>query len=174
MSEERTPSPSVHEAVASFPDRAHFHRAVRALLRAGFVPSELSVLATHDALATAGEPTEGEEETFPSGLTDEIRFVEPLTAAGLILASAGPLAAVVAGLIAAGLGAAALKEFFDVTTSPPHREDFRVALDSGSVLLWVRCEDALKEAKAKQILAKSGGQNLHVHRRPPHPREARA
>jgi hypothetical protein len=172
MSEETAPSPAVREAVASFPDREHFHRAVRALLAAGFVPSDLSVLATHDALATAGEPVGEKPGILPVGLTDEIRFIEPLTAAGIILWSAGPIAAVIAGLIGAGLGAAALKELFDSTTAPRHREDFRAALDAGAVLLWVRCEDAQQEAKAKRILARAGGRNRHVHTRPPHPGEA--
>src|SRR6516165_83182 len=56
MTEVPASLPSVREAVASFPDRRHFHMAVANLLAAGFAPSDLSVLATHDSLATAGEP----------------------------------------------------------------------------------------------------------------------
>ncbi len=161
----------MREAVASFPDREHFDRAVRALLASGFASTDLSVLASHDALATAGEPAGGERHILPGGLTDEIRFIEPLTAAGLILWSAGPIAAVIAGLIGAGLGAAALKELFDSTAAPRHREEFGAALAAGAVLLWVRCGDAQQEAKAKRILKNAGGRNIHVHARPPHPGE---
>ena len=39
-----TSFPVVREAVASFPDRAHFRRAVSALLAAGFEPTDLSVI----------------------------------------------------------------------------------------------------------------------------------
>lgn len=172
MSEDRAPSSPVREAVASFPDRQHFHRAVRELLAAGFAASDLSVLATHDALATAGEPVLREKQTFPGGLTDEIRFIEPLTAAGIVLLAAGPIAAVVAGLIGAGLGAAALKEVFDTAAAPPHQEDFQAALEAGSVLLWARCTNPQKEARAKRIMKSAGGQNIHVHARPPHPGES--
>src|SRR5262245_43965303 len=51
----QTSFPVIREAVASFPDRAHFRRAVSALLAAGFAPSELSVLASHQPLAAAEE-----------------------------------------------------------------------------------------------------------------------
>ena len=49
------PFPVIREAVASFPDREHFRRAVSALLAAGFESSELSVLATHRPLSAAEE-----------------------------------------------------------------------------------------------------------------------
>ena len=58
MAESSPHFPVIREAVASFPDRQHFHRAVANLLAAGFDTSDLSVLATHDSLAVAGEPPE--------------------------------------------------------------------------------------------------------------------
>jgi hypothetical protein len=172
MNEDAASSPAVREAVASFADRQHFHRAVGALLAAGFAPSDLSVLASHDALSTAGEPESGKHELLPAGLSDEIRFIDPLTAAGIILLSAGPIAAAAALLVGAGLGAAALKELFERTTAPLHREEFRKALAAGAVLLWVRCEDAEKESRALHILGKAGGRDCHTHTRAPHPGEA--
>ena len=52
---ETSPSfPVIREAVASFPDREHFRRAVSDLLAAGFDTADLSVLASHDPLAAAG------------------------------------------------------------------------------------------------------------------------
>ena len=69
--------PVVREAVASFPDRGHFHRAVSGLLAAGFAASDLSVLASHDALAAAGEPGGAERSIVPAGLSDEIKYVHP-------------------------------------------------------------------------------------------------
>ena len=56
MAESSPSFPVIREAVGSFPDREHFHRAVQNLLAAGFAPSDLSVLASHDSLTTAGEP----------------------------------------------------------------------------------------------------------------------
>ena len=59
MTETPASFPIVREAVASFPDRDPFHRAVSSLLGAGFETSDLSVLASHDSLATASEPDRG-------------------------------------------------------------------------------------------------------------------
>src|SRR5947207_3996900 len=51
MAESSSSFPIIREAVASFPDREHFHRAVANLLAAGFDTADLSVLASHDSLA---------------------------------------------------------------------------------------------------------------------------
>lgn len=163
---------AVREAVASFPDRAHFRTAVSGLLAAGFAPSDLSVLASHDALATAGEAAGMEPEVVPAGLSEELKYIGPLTIAGIILISGGPIAATVAALVGAGLGGAALKELFDRYTAPRHAEDFAAALAAGAALLWARCEDGERETTALRIMSEAGGRNVHMHSRPPHPGEA--
>jgi len=158
--------PVIREAVASLPDRDHFHRAVSSLLAAGFAPSDLSVLASHDSLAAAGEPGGAEGSIVPAGLSDEIKYIAPLTIAGIVLLSGGPIAAVVAALVGAGLGGAALKELFDDYTAPRHSEDFRAALSAGAALLWVRCGDPDRELSATRILEEAGGRHVHIHGRP--------
>ena len=67
MTEAATPFPVIREAVASFPDREHFHRAVGNLLAAGFGATDLSVLASHDSLAAAHEPGGREPKLLPAG-----------------------------------------------------------------------------------------------------------
>ena len=161
--------PVIREAVASFPDREHFHRAVGNLLAAGFDPADLSVLASHDSLAAAHEPGGREPKLLPAGLADEIKYLAPLTIAGIILLSGGPIAATVAALVGAGLGGAALKELFDEYTAPRHAQDFEAALHTGAALLWARCEDAERELTATRILEEAGGRDVHVHGRPPRP-----
>jgi len=161
--------PIIREAVASFPDREHFHNAVSNLLAAGFETSDLSVLASHDSLAAAGEPSAGGPKIMPAGLSDEIKYIAPLTVAGVILLSGGSIAATIAALVGAGLGGAALKELFDDYTAPRHSEDFRAALEAGAALLWVRCEDADRELTATRILEEAGGRHVHVHGRAPRP-----
>ena len=163
MSEAAAPLPVVREAVASFPDRAHFHRAVTNLLAAGFAQTDLSVLASHDSLAAAGEPSGGKPSLLPAGLTDEINYIGPLTLAGFIILSGGPIAIALATLVGAGLGGAALKELFDDFTAPRHSEDFQAALQAGAALLWVRCDDPEREAIATRILEEAGGRHVHVH-----------
>jgi hypothetical protein len=163
--------PVIREAVASFPDREHFHRAVANLLAAGFDPTDLSVLASHDSLAAAHEPGGLEPKLLPPGLADEIKYIAPLTLAGFIVLSGGPITATVAALVGAGLGGAALKELFDDYTAPRHSQDFEAALRAGAALLWVRCEDAEREITATRILEEAGGRHVHVHGRPPRPAE---
>src|SRR5207248_10805560 len=106
----QTGFPVIREAVASFPDRAHFRRAVSDLLAAGFEPSDLSVLASHKPLSAAEEKR---GDLIAAGLSDELKYIGPLTVAGIILVSGGPIAATVAAAVGAGLGGAALKELFD-------------------------------------------------------------
>jgi hypothetical protein len=156
-------SPVIREAVASFPDRSHFRNAVAALLAAGFAPSDLSVLASHEALSAAEEQP---GDLIAAGLTDEIKYIGPLTIAGIILISGGPIAATLAALVGAGLGGAALKELFDDYAAAPHREEFAAALAAGAVLLWVRCADPEFEARALRKLDEAGGRHAHIHGRP--------
>ena len=156
-----TPSfPVIREAVASFPDREHFRDAVKALLAGGFAPTDLSVLASHKPLSAA-EDEPG--ELIAAGLTDEIKYIGPLTVAGIILISGGPIAATVAALVGAGLGGAALKELFDDYAAAPHREEFAEALAEGAALLWVRCADPDLELRASRILEEAGGRHVHIH-----------
>jgi hypothetical protein len=167
MAESSPSFPVMREAVASFPDREHFHHAVSNLLAAGFATSDLSVLASHDSLAAAGEPAAREPTLLPAGLADEIKYIAPLTVAGIVVLSGGPIAAAVAAIVGAGLGGAALKELFDDYTAPRHTEDFRAALAAGAALLWVRCEDPDRELRATRILEEASGRHVHVHGRTP-------
>ncbi|MGH7046051.1 MAG: hypothetical protein ACREE2_06635 [Stellaceae bacterium] len=166
MAKAAAPFPVVREAVASFPDRAHFHRAVSDLLAAGFATGDLSVLASHDPLTTAGEPMGGERSLLPAALSEEVNYIAPLTVAGIVLLSGGPIAAIAAALVGAGLGGAALKQLFDDYTAPRHSADFRAALEVGAALLWVRCEDPDRELTATRILEAAGGRYVHTHARP--------
>src|SRR5215472_6618339 len=139
MSEVAKPFPVIREAVASFPDREHFRNAVSALFAAGFERSDLSVLASHDSLAVADDAARTPKELLRGGLSDEIKYIAPLTVAGIIVLSGGPIAIALAALVGAGLGGAALKELFDDYTASRHSEDFAAALKGGAALLWVRC-----------------------------------
>jgi hypothetical protein len=161
--------PIIREAVASFADQAHFRRAVDDLLTAGFAPSDLSVLAAHASLDAAGALADAKKEAYrwlPSGLTEEMKFLGPLTIAGIIVLSGGPIAAGIAALVGAGLGGAALKEILDRYTAGHHSEEFAAALAAGAVLLWARCEDSERELSATRILEEAGGRNVHIHGRP--------
>src|SRR5208282_6328016 len=167
MTEAAKSFPVIREAVASFPDREHFRNAVSALLAARFDRTDLSVLASHDSLAVAEARTEGGTGILPAGLSAEIKYVAPLTVAGIIVLSGGPIAIALAALVGAGLGGAALKELFDDYTASRHSDDFAAALKAGAALLWVRCRDPDSELEATRILEEAGGNHVHVHGRSP-------
>ena len=169
MSEAAKSFPVIREAVASFSDREHFRNAVSALLAGGFAHDDLSVLASHDSLAVADEAAGTPKEVVRAGLTDEIKYIAPLTVAGIIVLSGGPIALTIAALVGAGLGGAALKEFFDDYTAARHSEDFVAALKAGAALLWVRCPDPDSELAATRILEEAGGRHVHVHGRSARP-----
>src|SRR6185437_13700325 len=123
------------------------------LVAAGFDRSDLSVLASRQPLA-ASEEARG--ELIAAGLSDELKYIAPLTVAGIVLISGGPIAATVAAVVGAGLGGAALKELLDDWAAAPHRADVEAALKAGAALLWVRCDDPETELSATRILEEAG------------------
>src|SRR5438067_11386973 len=131
MAESTAAFPVIREAVASFQDREHFRQAVSQLLAAGFEPADLSVLASHKPLAAAEEHR---GDLIAAGLTDEIKYIAPLTVAGIVLISGGPIAATVAAPVGAGLVGAALKELFDAYTAAPQRQEVGAAVQAGPPL----------------------------------------
>lgn len=156
---------TVTEVVARFQDRDHFEAAVDALTDAGFAATDLSVLDTHESLAS----TESREEAWRArlaGLTEEVKYVGPIATAGLIALAAGPVGAAVAGLVGAGVGVAAVRELLEESQATPHTEEFARALEYGTVLLWVRAETPDLQARAQTILSEKGGEDIHVHSRP--------
>jgi hypothetical protein len=126
--------PLVREAVASFPSRTAFDRAVAELRAAGFPPEDISVLASHQGVAAA----EGEIDAASASLAPEIKYIAPLTVAGIVMISGGPIAAALAALVGAGLGGAAVKELLDGFAAGRHRDEFAAAVEAGALLLWVR------------------------------------
>src|SRR5260221_10160050 len=167
--------PVIREAVAAFAGKTELRDAVTRLLASGFKPADLSVLATHDSLEVAGgvpgyRGTPG--STLLSGLTDEVNFLGPLTVAGIVLLSGGPVAAAIGALVAAGLGGAAVKELLHRYAANQHSAEFAAALQSGAVLPWVRVADPQLEAAAVRILEEAGGRHAHMHARTAQTEEA--
>lgn len=154
----------ITEVVGRFSGRDSFQSAVEALQAAGFSESDLSVLDTHETLAAAGTSGEAWQRTL-AGLVGEIKFMGPIGAAGLIAISSGPIGATVAGLIAAGLSGAALAEALADMRATPATEEFARALESGTILLWVRAENAGRQESAEEILRHYGAEDVHRHTR---------
>lgn len=152
------------EVVGTFADREHFQAAVDSLLKAGFARTDLSVLSSHESIDVAGR----EARSWKDGLITllgELKYEGPLVAAGLIALAAGPVGATIAGLVAAGVGGAAVKELLDEVSALPDSEEFAKELAAGGVILWVSVTDAAAEDKAKAALHASSARNIHVFER---------
>lgn len=161
-------APSHREAVAAFAEKRQFLEAVRALLGAGFDRADLSVLASHQSLEIAGNVPgypDSPDATFAASLADELRYLVPISIAGIVFLAGGPIEAALAALVAAGLGGAAVKELLDRIGAWRHSADFAAALAAGAVLLWVRVKDDAAAAAAMNILAAAGGRHVHLQTR---------
>jgi hypothetical protein len=159
-----TDQEAVTEVVGRFMARDDFTQAVENLLQAEFAPSDLSVLDTHEALSAAGSSGEAWQSAL-AGLVGEIKYVGPVTAAGLIAVATGPVGAAISAAVAAGLTGAALAELLETVRATPHTESFARALEAGALLLWVRAADDEREATAREILSRHGAQDVHRHQR---------
>jgi hypothetical protein len=135
------------EVVGRFADRESFQSAVEALRAAGFEPSDLSVLDSHESLLAA-QPDKAAWTQTLSGLVGEIKYMGPLGAAGLIVTGA------------------ALRELLEDIKATPHTETFARALEVGAVLLWVRAETKTRQAQATAALRDAGAADVHLHERP--------
>ncbi len=157
-------SHTIREVVGILADRAQFEQAVTDLLAAGFTRADLSLLSSHESIDAAGREGKSWRDAAVA-LVGELRYEGPLVAAGLIALAAGPVGAVIAAAVAAGVGGVAVKELLDEVTSAPDTEDFARALAAGSIILWVCASTEAQEQKAKDILAGIGASNVHVHER---------
>jgi len=159
-----TPQGGVREAVASFATEAQFRGAVKRLLAAGFAPTDLSILTSHDSLEVAGQVPGYRAkpgQSLLAGLTEEAGLLQPLQVAGFSALSGGPVAAAIAGLLTVGIGALGLGDVIEKFAANRHRADYEAALRAGGVLLWVKVTPE-QEWKALMILGDSGGANAHI------------
>lgn len=158
------PDPETLEVVGRFSDKESFKAAVEALRAAGFERSDLSVLDTHESLSASETPREAWSQSL-AGLVGEIKYVGPITTAGLIAIATGQVGMAIAGIVAAGLTGVALRELLEEIRATPHTEAFARALEGGALLLWVAAADAEREALATRIVAEKGAADVHTHRR---------
>jgi uncharacterized membrane protein YeaQ/YmgE (transglycosylase-associated protein family) len=152
---------TITEVVGLFGDRESFDGAVAGLLDAGFERSELSVLASHEAIEAAGRPRKDWRDAF-TAIAGEAKYEWPIVASGAVVLAGGPLASTLAGLVGAAVGGVAVKELLDEMTAQPHTADFARSLEAGAVILWVRADDAGRRAVADAALRANGGRNIHT------------
>ena len=151
------------EVVGLFAGRQSFEAAIEALTAAGFERADLSVLGSHESIDAAGTPGKPWRDVL-TALVGELKYEVPMVASGAVLLAGGPMAAIIAGLVAATVGGIAAKEIVDEVTSSPHTEDFARSLEAGGLILWVRVANGDRERVATRILTDHGATNVHTHK----------
>lgn len=155
----------VVEVVGLFENRHTFDCAVEALLTGGFSRTAISVLASHTSLAASEPPPTVPQDDALAALVGELSFAFPLETAGLLTVVGGPITGLMAGLMAAGLGSMAIKDYLDELTSHPDTDAFARALEEGGLIVWVQVDDEAGEMRAADILTAEGAVNVHLSRR---------
>ena len=161
MQEASGPTRFPCEVVGVITGEAEFRAAVKALLAAGFVRADLSVLASHDSIDAAGQPASTWRDASVALLGD-LRYEVPLVASGAVLLAGGPVAATIAAVIGAAVGGVAVKDVLEEVTAKPHTEEFARSVDAGSLILWVNAVDGTRLESAERLLKEHGAINVHV------------
>lgn len=177
------PDQTVTEAVAVFHDVPSLDAAVEDLRKAGFKRSDISLLASEEAVEKKlGHRYEKVEEledepdaprvTYrtPAALGESedvligsLTYLPAVVAAGTVVASAGIVAAAVTGTALAGaLIGTVLARWID----KQHAEHLQEQLDRGGLLLWVRTPDQAAERRALEILTRHSAHDVHIHELP--------
>ena len=177
------PTTTLREAVGVFHDPDSLQAAIDELLSSGFDRRELSLLASERAVADKlgrhyRKVAEREDDPrvprtayvsldslgdAEGGLIGGLMYIGAVVAGGAMVASGGTLAgaflaAAMAGA-AGGLFGSALAKLIDYH----HADYLQGQLDKGGLVLWVRTRDREREQRAKGILARHSGADVHVH-----------
>ncbi len=156
----------VRELVGILPTPDALEACIRTLLKVGFVRTDLSILAGHDAVGAIGrDERPWQDRLLP--LLAETRYEVPVVAGTLIALAGSPGVALVGILAAAGVGLAALKEAFEEYDALPDPGDYACAVANGELLLWVLLTEPGDEEKARLILLEHGARALAVHEQSP-------
>lgn len=176
----------IREAVGVFPDEDSLIKAADALQENGFNHSELSLMASEQAVEhklgsrysrvqdAADDPetprmafTGPEDAGNAQGvLVGGLMYLGAGAAALSVVASGGALMAAVGAALAGGLVSGGVGSVAASTLGDRRAKEIEQHLQRGGLLLWVRTRTAEQEATAKDILTRHGGEDVHVHEIP--------
>jgi hypothetical protein len=176
---------TISEAVGIFDRSEDLQAAIDELLSSGFHRSQLSLLAGASAVEAklghfervnplADDPAVprsayvspeaiGDAE---GGLIGALVYVGAATAAGIVVASGGSLAAIVTAVVLAGGTGGLLGSVLAAWLGGNHAHYLQEQIDRGGLLLWVRTRSTADERRAVDILKKHSGGKVHVHALP--------
>ena len=174
---------TIREAVGVFHDAAALETAIDELSSAGFDRAEISLLAGEATVATKLGHLYDKVETLEDdpdvprtayvskeavgaaegSIIGALSYVPALAAAGVVVASGGPLGAAIAAAALYGGSGAMIGAILARLVGDHHAAYLQEQLDKGGLLLWVRTRDAAHEARAVRILSKHAAYDIHIH-----------
>lgn len=181
----QTQPPETHtEAVGIFADADALQAAIDELLISGFDRAELSLLANADTVeqklghaykkVTELEDDDGTPRAAyvahesvveaESALIGGLFYVGAVAGAAAVVASGGAVAAAIAAAVMAGGTGGFIGAALAMLVGDNHARHLQEQLDRGGLLLWVRTRDRQHEDRAKTILTKHAGHDVHLHR----------
>ena len=173
----------IREAVAVVEDVASLEMIVLDLKEAGFLERDISLLAGHrtvkrklghlyDHVEELEDDPAAPRTAFVSirsvakredWLVGSLTTLPALLAAGTVVASAGAVAAAIAGTAVTGaLIGTVMANWMDRR----HAQWLQEQLDRGGILLWVRTENENRERNAIEILGRYATHDIHIHEIP--------
>lgn len=170
------------EVVGVFDNAVALEAAIDELLSSGFDRADLSLLASTETVdAKLGRHYKRVEEiecredvprthyvsTDAIGLAEgalvsSLVYVGALVAAGAVVASGGSLAATIAGAALAGGGGGLIGVALANLVGKHHAQYLQEQLERGGLLLWVHAWDEAREARAREILKRNSGRDVHA------------
>jgi hypothetical protein len=178
--------PLVREAVAVFDKESDLHAAIDALLTSGFDHSDISLLASentverelghrYEKVAEVEDDPEIPRTAYVSpesrgdgegGAIGALMYVGATAGAGAIVASGGTLAGAIAAAVLAGGAGGLIGSVLATWIDRRHAKALQEQIDHGGLVLWVHTRDEAHEARARDILERHGGSDIHVHTLP--------
>ncbi len=180
MADAGTTGTGSREAVAVMEDWSTLEAAFDALRASGVAADDISLLAGHatveeklghmyQRIEEMEDDPEAPRTAFVSSkgigrredlVTSSLTVLPPLIAAGIVVASAGAVAAAIAGTAVIGASlATVLARWMDRR----HADWLQEQLDRGGILLWVKTPDEASERRALDILTRHSGHDVHIH-----------
>ena len=177
---------TIREAVGVFNDAEALETTIDELQSSGFNRALISILAGEDTVKEKlghmyEESKELEDDpgvprtAFVStaaigdaegGLAGGLLYVGAVAAVGAVVASGGTLAAAITAAVVGGAGGGAIGTALATLVAKHHADYLQEQIDHGGLLLWVRTMDAEHEEKAKAIMSRHSGQDVHIHDMP--------
>ncbi|MFP4003732.1 MAG: hypothetical protein ACLFV8_08155 [Alphaproteobacteria bacterium] len=173
----------IREAVGYFETAEALEAAADELESSGFDRAEISLLAAEHAVEEKlghkyRRVTEIEDEpdvarccyvsresigAAEGSLIGAPLYVAAGTAAGVIIATGGTMAAAIIGAALAGGAGGLIGGILARLVGDRHARHLQEQLAHGGLLLWVRTRDAEHERRAVEILKRHSGHDVHVH-----------